>query len=1095
MTRFEAVHQFHSGTAPFDAITQHMLAQQRLLRSMGWSSEIYAEHIGDTLDGTIRPIGDYRGSQAELLIVHHSMGHDAFDQVVHLPNVIVTQYHNVTPEAYFDDEGIRRWARIGREQLRLLAQRSRLGVAVSNYNRKEMLRAGFDRVAVLPPRTDFSSVKSVSHRPARSDDWLFVGRIVANKGQVDLVRAFAAYARAFDRDARLLLVGDLSHADYVGTVRDEATRLGVTGRVHLMGKVSEEKLRTAFAGAGVFVSLSEHEGFGVPLLEAMAAGVPVVALAAAAVPETMGGAGLLLRTKEPDVVAATVQTLRSDAELRKRMVERQHRRVLQVESLDVRATMGRVVAMAEGAEHPLEVQVQGPFETSYSLALMNRKLALALDWTDGQSASIYATEGPGDYDPAPDDLAREPDAAELYRRSSSVPYPDVVIRQMWPPRLIDSPGGITCAYFGWEESLVPEDIVTTFNRHADGIGAMSTFVADALRDSGVDVPICVVGNGVERPDPTATIAAPELERLKGFRFLHVSSGFPRKGVDVLLRAYFDAFDGSDDVSLVLKTFPNPHNVTGELLDDLRSGTPNPPDVRWIDRDLSEHELDGLYGLAGCLVHPARGEGFGLPVAEAMLAGIPVIALAHSGMADFVSEQTATTIPYRLEPAGTHLSVPGSVWAEPDRVALTEAMRRLAGRPDEPAITRRVDRARALIEDRFSWEAVAHRWSSFIGDLRDQAERPRVALVSTWNSRCGIAEYTKSLVDASADRVDFEVHANRGVELLERGAELGVVRNWIDQWHPDLAALDEALDRTEPEVVHLQFNFGFFELGRLAELIERQRSRRGVVITLHRTADATIDGREVSLATIAPTLAKVDRVIVHQAADAELLASMGLVENVSIIPIGTPEAPAVSPSEVRRALGLGTRPVLATFGFLVPHKGVIELIGAIDVLRREYPDLVLLALCARHPDGISAEYETRVLSEITRRDLSRHVVLVTDYLTDDVARAALLAADAVVLPYLHTKESSSAALRFVLPAGRPIIASDLPIFADARDALLTVPPGDVTALRNAVRRVLADPALHADLAALVVSATRRFRWSLSAAEHRRIYMAALRSRPA
>lgn len=122
-----------------------------------------------------------------------------------------------------------------------------------------------------------------------------------------------------------------------------------------------------------------------------------------------------------------------------------------------------------------------------------------------------------------------------------------------------------------------------------------------------------------------------------------------------------------------------------------------------------------------------------------------------------------------------------------------------------------------------------------------------------------------------------------------------------------------------------------------------------------------------------------------------------------------------------------------------------------------------------------------------------MVLVTDFLDDEVARATLTAADAIVLPYLHTEESSSAALRFVLPLGRPIIASDLPIFADAMEALLTVPSGDVVALQDGVRRVLADPELQSDLIARAISAARRFRWSNAAAEHRQIYHAARRSR--
>ncbi len=95
-------------------------------------------------------------------------------------------------------------------------------------------------------------------------------------------------------------------------VLEEADRRKVSDRLVILGKVSDYELRSAFGGAGIFVSMSEHEGFGVPILEAMAAQVPVVAYGAAAIPETMGGAGVLLRTKDPAVVAATVHAVQSD---------------------------------------------------------------------------------------------------------------------------------------------------------------------------------------------------------------------------------------------------------------------------------------------------------------------------------------------------------------------------------------------------------------------------------------------------------------------------------------------------------------------------------------------------------------------------------------------------------------------------------------------------------------------------------------------------------------------------------------------------------------------------------------------------------------
>ncbi len=1097
MIEYRAVHQFHSGTAVGDAITNQMFELQRLLRELGYESEILAEHIAPELQDRIRSIHAYRGSDLDLLLLHHSMGYGAFDDVVLLPNDIVTVFHNVTPERYFENEHVRRHVRLGREQLAALAHRSLFGIAVSNFNRHEMLQAGFRRVEVMPVRVDFSEFAADLIRPSGpagargSNDWLYVGRIIGNKCQHDLVAAFAAYHAAFDREARLLLVGDTSADDYVALVTEEARRLGVANQVRLLGKLPDHLLRSAFAGAGVYVSLSEHEGFGVPILEAMSAGVPVLAYAAAAIPETMGGAGVLLHTKDPAVVAATVQAVQSDPELRQRLVDRQFRRVEQVQSFDCRALLRRVIARASGEPVPLEVQVQGPFETSYSLAGLNRQVALGLDRLPGINTSIYATEGPGDYEPAQADLDAHPEAAVLFERSRQVPFPDVVIRQMYPPRVIDTPGGITCEYFGWEESRVPDSIVDDFNRYLDGVGVMSTFVRDLLRDSGVNIPVRVVGVGVETPDPHAVVDAPELENLSDFTFLHISSAFPRKGVDVLLEAYFAAFDGSSDVSLILKTFPNPHNRVGEMLELLRAAHPNPPDVRWIDRDLDDLEIQALYGFADCYVHPARGEGFGLPVAEAMAAGVPVISVAYSGLADFVSEDTAVTVPHVIEQAQTHLQLDRSTWAEPDRGALTAELVRMARDPDDPAVKKRVEVARELITTRFTWEAVCRRWEEFITDLEDTRGVQRVAMVTTWNSRCGIAENTRYIVDNSRGLLEFELFADVDATVIDPVADAGVSRTWKDRWTPDLSTLEEALRLTDAEVVHVQFNFGFFEFQRMADLIERQLESRGVVVTLHRTRDYDDRGELLSLRQIGSTLSKVDRLIVHQEPDARFLAEMGLQDNVTVVPIGASAPPELSYPEVRAALGLGTRPVVGTFGFLLPHKGTLELVKAMDPLRADFPDIVLVALCARYPHVESKEYEEVIREEIAARGMGDMVHLVTEYLPDETARTLLLGTDAIVLPYQETGESSSAALRFLLPLGRPLVVADSPIFADSREALSVV-RADAVGIEDGLRRVLSDNQLQQDLADRAAVMARRYRWPRVVADHQEIYTAAIRA---
>ena len=1093
-----AVNQFHSGTAVGDAITNEMLSWRSILRSLGHPSEIFAQHLPNALAGDILDIASYRPAPGSVLLLHHSMGHDILDVVLDHPHKVITVYHNITPDEFIDHPYVRRYARLGHSMLATLARRSAGAIADSNFNRREMLRAGFASARVIPVRTDFTTIRA-ARVYERSTDWLFVGRVFPSKGQVNLVDAFAEALAQHDLGGQLILVGDTSDEAYAAEVAVHANRRGVAHRVRITGKVSDEQLAEEYARAGVFASASRHEGFGVPLLEAMSAGLPVVAYGAGAIAETMSGAGTVVSYGDAAQFAAACTTVLSDTGLRRQIVDRQRLRIAQLERFDVRSALATAVAEALAAEpRRLEVQIQGPFETSYSLAMMNRELALALSADGTFDVSIHATEGPGDYTPSPADLDAHPEATRLYRRSSEVPTPDIVIRQMFPPRVDDSPGGLTLQYFGWEESLIPAEYVANFNRHLDGIGAMSEYVKRVLIDSGVNIPIHVVGNGVRVPDLSAAQAPPELGEVRSFRFLHVSSAFPRKGIDLVLDAYFANFSGDDDVSLVLKTFANPHNEVGDQIAERRGAHINPPHVVWIDRDMDESEIDGLYAAGSVMVHPARGEGFGLTVAEAMRAHLPVIAPAATGLADFVNDDTATVIPHRLVPARTHVSIPGSMWEEPDVAALGAAMRWHADHPDSPEIVQRTDRAAALMDSCYNWTDNAVRWKGLIATARARTRAPRIAMVSTWNTRCGIAEYTAGLVGAAADSWRVEIHADHIPAPIDARTEEPVVRDWVSSPFAPVDDLIDHLERSNAEIIHIQHNFGFIGLTQLASLVRRLTPSHAVVITLHRTEDLETPTLSVRLEEIAADLALADRIIVHQREDERRLRSMG-IDRIDVIPIGASETTNLGTAVARMALGIEAPPatfVVATYGFLLPHKGTLELIRAIALLRNQRRDIALLAVCALHTDPLSASYQRTCLDEVHRLGLDDSVRLVTEYLHPEVSRLLLATADVIALPYHETSESSSASLRFVLPIGRPVIATDIAIFADARDSLVLVgPPPRADSLAAAILDLAVDVAQREKYAALAVLQARKSSLGRSTEQHTDLYheVLALRSK--
>ncbi len=336
-----AVHQFVPALIPRDATGSHTLLLRQALRDAGWRSEIYAEATHDELLGESIRVEEYPAQAApgDVLIYQFSTSSMVAELLAERPEPLVIDYHNVThPDLYgeWDPVSAKRSAD-ALSQLALLAPRSALGLADSEFNRADLEAAGCRRTAVVPVLVDLErlvappdprvSARLVAAKGGGGADWLFVGRLVPSKAQHDLVKALWAYRRLYDPRARLHLVGPTPSSRYLASLRAFVADLGLADAVRITGEVSDDALAAHLVHADVYVSLSVHEGFGVPLLEAMRASVPVVALSAGAVPDTVGSAALLMDRVEPSLVAAAVARLLGDAELRSRLVAEGRRRV------------------------------------------------------------------------------------------------------------------------------------------------------------------------------------------------------------------------------------------------------------------------------------------------------------------------------------------------------------------------------------------------------------------------------------------------------------------------------------------------------------------------------------------------------------------------------------------------------------------------------------------------------------------------------------------------------------------------------------------------------------------------------------------------
>jgi glycosyltransferase involved in cell wall biosynthesis len=346
-----AVHQFLPVYAARSAISNHADEVAKTLRSLGYRSDIWVTSSWRPGRRHVRDWREYAATAAATsgeptwLLYQLSTGSPMGDFIAHRPEPRIVNYHNITPAAMVGP-----WEPLlvpelleGYRNLDELATGCRLAIADSGFNGAELVAAGYGRVVVVPVLVDLEALGApadagvarvlAAAKAGGGADWLFVGRLAPNKCQHQVVKAFAVYRRRYDPRARLWLVGGASSSVYGAALGRLVAALGLSDAVVLTGSVPQAALVSYYRGADVFVCLSEHEGFCVPLLEAMWHGVPVVALGATAVPETVGSAGVVLPPGGGSgvvagvaggaaVVAAAVDRVLGDSVLREALVTR-----------------------------------------------------------------------------------------------------------------------------------------------------------------------------------------------------------------------------------------------------------------------------------------------------------------------------------------------------------------------------------------------------------------------------------------------------------------------------------------------------------------------------------------------------------------------------------------------------------------------------------------------------------------------------------------------------------------------------------------------------------------------------------------------------
>lgn len=332
------IHQWLPAAHRGDAIGDSARTVRDMLRRMGHDSDIFALTIDGDMRAEARPFGEPDAARGDVTILHFALPSPMTDAFARVAGAKVLQYHNITPARFFApyDAGLFRLAALGRRELGTLAGRVDLALGDSEFNRRELAALGFERTGVMPIAVDTARLTDAPRRPALERilgdgliNILFVGRLVPNKRIEDHIRLAEMYKRNVDAYYRFIFVGRYDGVPrYYAQIRalvDEYEML--PDRFWFTGPVSDVDLAAFYRWADAYVSLSEHEGFCVPLVEAMAADVPILAYGAGAVPETLGGAGVLFTPKDLEVAAELLGSVVYDRDVRDRVLEGQRRRL------------------------------------------------------------------------------------------------------------------------------------------------------------------------------------------------------------------------------------------------------------------------------------------------------------------------------------------------------------------------------------------------------------------------------------------------------------------------------------------------------------------------------------------------------------------------------------------------------------------------------------------------------------------------------------------------------------------------------------------------------------------------------------------------
>lgn len=743
------------------------------------------------------------------------------------------------------------------------------------------------------------------------------------------------------------------------------------------------------------------------------------------------------------------------------------------------------------AEEKPQILVAGPYISNYSLAKVNRGIGVGLaETSEDYFVNIWQNPSFGlDKEPSAKDLENSPKVAKIL--TDKVEDAEVVIYNSTPKDgselhgLAALPGRIKLMYMAWEETVVPEAIINEMNDNLHGVMVASKFTKDILRRNGLRIPVAIVPNALNDQFWDYEPKTYPLKTKKKFKFLHISSARQRKGMDLLLQAYFAEFNGDDDVVLVIKSFPGPDNLVNDLLGKLKKDHPNPPEVLHIfNPDLTEEELIDLTHTCDVCVYPTRAEGFGLPIAEAMALGKLVITTAYSGHMDFCSPENSLLLDYRLQAATDSEMVNiGARWAEPDLKQLQEKLKFVHQNQGSEDLKGFSEKAESDTK-RLNWGDSAQIALKFIDEVRQFAhlKQERIAVLTEVNTVGGIAEYSQDLYNPIQHSFEkFYFVGNSDATDLIKNDPLEVVRLW-EQESQDFSTLLQWLEEEEIDILHVQHHSGYLSASATQKLLEQVNSLERKVRIYFTPHDTQASGMDYS--QLKTELNEAEVVFVHKKADIQYLEKRK-IENLQLFPLPFDDYPIWPKQILREKMGIaGKQPVIATHGIISFHKGLLQTAEAIAELVQEYPNLLWLAVNALSINNISSsDTFDQLQRKVKALGIEENVIFVTKFLDAMEVITLLEAADIGVLAYEEVGESASAAVRKFMASRMATIVTDIPMMAELNheQEVYKIKDNDPKNISAAITELVENPEKINSISQKALETSSQYSWEVMGRE--------------